>query len=88
MKQNLPYFESDAEVAEYLGMSIQEFLTARNTGKLGVTPRPKDPEKVYWRCDVDKWRANGKPCAWNTPDPSGVSRKPLEQEVTPCLKTK
>jgi len=75
MNKNLPYYESDTEVAEYLGMSLPEFLKARADGKIGVTQRPKDATPVWWKSDVEKWISGGKPASWFTSDPSGVSRK-------------
>lgn len=61
MAKNPPYFQSDAAVAEYLGLGVCEFLQLRNAGKFGVMPRPRDAEPVYWKSDIDKWLASGRP---------------------------
>ena len=68
------------ELAAYLGMSLPEFLKARADGKIGVSPRPRDATPVFFVCDINRWPANGRPAQWLTSDPSGVSRKPLQQE--------
>jgi hypothetical protein len=60
------------KVAAYIGMSLPTFLEARNKGKIGFRPRPKDATPVYFRCDIDRWVAGGKPPQTNSPDPAGV----------------
>jgi len=55
------FFESDAEIAEFLGMGISEFLNLRSRGKFGVMPRPRDARRVYWRDDVVRWVNEGRP---------------------------
>jgi len=60
-EKDRPFFESQAEVAEYLGMSIVQFLTLAKAGKFGVSQRPKDATPVWWKCDIDKWLAGGRP---------------------------
>lgn len=72
MKKERLFFESDAEVAEYLGLGVSEFLKLRAVGKFAVTPRPRDAEPVYWKEDIDKWIAGGRPPASICRDPSGV----------------
>lgn len=72
MKKDRLYFESDAEVAEFLGIGVQEFLRMKSRGLFAPTPRPRDAEPVYWKCDVEKWIEAGKPVASITRDPSGV----------------
>jgi len=57
------FFESEAAVAEYLGMGIVQFLCLRNCGKFPVSPRPRDPALVYWQSDIDEWVTQGKPCS-------------------------
>ena len=74
MAKNEMYLESQAEVAEYLGLGIVAFLTMQKTGKFGVSQRPKDPTMVWWKCDIDQWLAAGRPVAFVTRDPSGVRR--------------
>jgi len=54
-----------AAIAEYLGMPLDEFLRWRQDGRFPVLPKPKDPTQVYYRADLEKWRAAGKPCGRN-----------------------
>ena len=56
-----PFLETHEDVARYVGMSLDEFLRARSSGRFPVLARPKDPTPVYWRADLDKWLADGKP---------------------------
>lgn len=55
------YFETEEEVAKFLNMSLEEFLRLRIRGKIGFLPRPKDPQQVYFKSDIEKWIADGKP---------------------------
>ena len=58
-----PYFESHAETAAYLGMSLDEFLRARSSGKFPVKARPKDATLVYFVEDLLLWESRGRPCS-------------------------
>ena len=61
MAKQKPYFESHEEIARYLGLSLPDFLEMVKVGKWGCNPKPIDPRMVYFREDVDKWMAQGRP---------------------------
>jgi hypothetical protein len=60
-EKDLPYFRDDAEVAAYLNMDLQSFLRFRNQGRFGVVARPIDPRLRYFRDDVARFIALGRP---------------------------
>jgi len=59
------YFETLEEVAAFLGMPLDELLRDRNSGKFPVQARPKDPTPVFFKADLEKWNAAGRPFGSN-----------------------
>ncbi|HLB73122.1 MAG TPA: hypothetical protein VJJ98_03805 [Sedimentisphaerales bacterium] len=55
------YFETLAEVAEFLGMPLDELCRKRSVGTFPILPRAKDSTPVYFVADLDKWVKAGKP---------------------------
>ena len=56
------YLEDLQSVAQYLRLPFPEFLAMRNDGRIPDLSRPRDPVRVYFKDDLDKWLSSGRPC--------------------------
>ena len=54
------YLETKKEVAEYLKLDYSEFLRMENDGRFPVRSKPKDPTRVYFLDDLNKWNEGGR----------------------------
>lgn len=64
------FFDKEG-AAEFLGMSLPEFLLGVSKGEIPVKARPKNPTPVYYRCDLEKWDAAGRPFGGPRNEPRG-----------------
>jgi len=74
-KKDPRYLESLADVAQYLGMGVSEFLELYKKGKFPIQPRPRDPGNVWHASDIDVWIGKGKPAVMLEKDPFGLLKQ-------------